>query len=93
MLPSEVSFSGRDFSAAELALVRETVHDFSSLSLTELSKTLCELLEWKRPTGKLKYEECRAFLEHLRDHGALALPTRRGPGALVSRSVGKARAP
>jgi len=50
MLPSEVSFSGRDFSAAELALVRETVHDFSNLSLTELSKTICELLMWKRPT-------------------------------------------
>ena len=47
MLPSEVSFSGRHFSAAELALVRETVHDFSSLSLTELSKTLCELLDRK----------------------------------------------
>jgi hypothetical protein len=98
MLPSEVSFSGRDFSAAELALVRETVHDFSNLSLTELSKTLCELLEWKRPTGKLKYEECRAFLEHLRDQGALALPTLRdtrapGPRRVVSTSNSDAQAP
>jgi len=60
MLPSEISFSGRNFSAAELKLICETVRDFSNLSLTELSKTICELLEWKRPTGKLKYEECRA---------------------------------
>jgi Druantia protein DruA len=96
MPETEVSFSGRDFSAAELALVRETVHDFSSLSLTELSKTLCELLEWKRPTGKLKYEECRAFLEHLRAQGILALPTLRdtrapGPRRVVSTSQSDAQ--
>ena len=66
MPESQVSFSGRNFSAAELELIRETARDFSNLSLTELSKTICELLEWKRPSGKLKYEECRAFLEHLR---------------------------
>ena len=38
MLPSKVSFSGRNFGAAELELIRETVRDFSNLSLTELSK-------------------------------------------------------
>jgi hypothetical protein len=54
-----------------------------------LSKTICELLEWKRPTGKLKYEECRAFLEHLRDQGLVTLPGLRdtrapGPRRVVS---------
>ena len=81
MLPSKVSFSGRNFGAAELELIRETVRDFSNLSLTELSKTICELLEWKRPTGKLKYEEGRAFLEHLRDQGVLTLPGLRATAA------------
>ena len=74
MLPTKISFSGRDFGIGELELIRETVRDFFNLSLTELSKTICELLEWKRPTGKLKYEECRAFLEHLRDQGEIRLP-------------------
>ena len=50
MLASKISFSGRDFGAGELDLIRETVRDFPNLSLTELSKTICELLEWKRPT-------------------------------------------
>jgi len=67
-------FSGRAFSRSDMQLLRETVRDFSNLSLTELSKTVCELLDWKRPTGKLKYEECRAFLEHLRDQGEIRLP-------------------
>jgi len=98
MLPSEISFSGRHFFAAELELIRDTVRDFPNLSLTELSKTICELLEWKRPTGKLKYEECRAFLEHLRDQGALVLPTLRdtgapGPRRVVSTSQSDAQAP
>jgi len=98
MLELEVSFSGRTFSAAEFELIRETVRDFSNLSLTELSKTLCELLEWKRPTGKLKYEECRAFLEHLRDQGVLTLPGVHatgapGPRGIVSTSQSDAQAP
>jgi len=98
MLPAKVSFSGRNFGAAELELIRETVRDFSNLSLTELSKTLCELLEWKRPTGKLKYEECRAFLEHLRDQGVVILPGLRaaaapGPRRVVSSSQSDAQAP
>jgi len=52
MLQSEVSFSGRNFAAGELDLIRETVRDFSNLSLTELFKTICELLVWKRPTSE-----------------------------------------
>ncbi len=67
-------FSGRTFSRANMDLIRETARHFSNLSLTELSKTVCELLDWKRPTGKLKYEECRAFLEHLQDQGVIELP-------------------
>jgi len=63
-----------------------------------LSKTLCELLEWKRPTGKLKYEECRAFLEHLRDQGVLTLPGLHatgapGPRRIVSTSQSDAQGP
>lgn len=69
-----LDFSGRMFSPTDLRLVQETVHDFPNLSLTELSKTLCELLEWKRPSGKLKREECRALLEHLQAAGILFLP-------------------
>ena len=94
----ELSFSGRNFAAPELELIREMVRDFPNLSLTELSKTLCELLEWKRPTGKLKYEECRAFLEHLRDQGVVILPGLRataapGPRRVVSTSQSDAQAP
>lgn len=74
---SEIDFSGRRFSSADLELIFEVTNDFSTLSLTELSKTLSELLEWKRPNGKLKYEECRALLEKLQADGQISLPAAR----------------
>ena len=91
-------FSGRAFSTAEMNLIREIARDFSNLSITELSKTVCELLDWKRPTGKLKCEECRSFLEHLRNQGVLQLPGLRatcpvGPRRIAATTDSDAQAP
>src|SRR5207245_8769720 len=70
----EIDFSGSRFSFIDLDLILGVTKDFPTLSLTELSKTLCELLEWKRPNGKLKYEECRALLEKLQADNLISLP-------------------
>ena len=70
-------FSGHSYSGAELQLIAEVIGDFPALTVTGLSNTLCELLEWKRPNGKLKYEECRALLEHLQAEGVVSLPALR----------------
>jgi hypothetical protein len=79
-----LTFCGRSFSISELDMIREVASQFSALSLTEISRTLCELLDWKRPNGRLKHHECRLLLERLRDHGEVSLPAvrplgRRGP--------------
>ena len=87
MIQQHVESSGRSFSSDEISLIRQTVKTFSSLSLTELSKTLCELLEWKRPNGKLKHEECRALLEHLQTDGMISLPKLRATAAPGPRKV------
>jgi hypothetical protein len=79
--------SGRSFTPEEINLISQTAKTFSNLSLTELSKTLCELLEWKRPNGKLKYEECRAFLEHLQCESVVSIPMLRSAGSPVPRHV------
>jgi len=75
-----LTFCGRRFSASELAMMREVVSYCSALSLTEISRTLCGLPDWKRPNGKLKNHECRLVLERLRDQGVLSSP----PAALHS---------
>lgn len=71
------SFCGRAISAEEFSLIQGIVKDFGDLGRTELANTVCELLQWVRPTGKLKTLECRALLEALDADGLLRLPPRR----------------
>lgn len=66
-----LSFCGREGTAENLDLIRQITRDFSKLSLTELSHTVCELLEWRRPNGGLKSRECYFFLQALHERGWL----------------------
>src|SRR5712691_3708009 len=80
----QVTFCGRRFTAQEVELMRMAAHDYAGLGVTEISRTICELLEWKRPNGGLKNHECRLLLEHLQELGWVRLPVvrplgRRGP--------------
>lgn len=87
-MPATISFCGRQLPAEEIKLIRDTIHDFPALSLTELSRTICELLDWRRPTGALKDHECYLFLQRLKDRGWLSsLPSLRGTSALGPRTV------
>jgi len=67
-------FFGRTFTPSDFQLMRDIIRGFPALSLTELANTLCELLDWRRPSGKLKYIECRSMLEQLQAKGLLSLP-------------------
>jgi hypothetical protein len=66
-----LSFCGRELRRQELDLVRQITREFSSLALTELAHTVCELLEWRRPNGSLKGRECYLFLQALHHRGWL----------------------
>jgi hypothetical protein len=80
-------YFGREFSQEELELIKEIVNGFGSLSVSEISRTVCELLEWKRPSGGLKSHECRQMLEEMRDRGMFKLPELRGEGPRGPRVV------
>lgn len=86
-LPSSLAFSGRIFSAQELKLIQEVCRDFGSLGRTEISRTVCELLQWKRPNGNLKNHECRLLLERMEALGVLKLPLVRRLGQRGKRQV------
>lgn len=79
-------YSGRDFTPDELALIREVVESCSGLSRKELAQTVCELLGWKRPSGALKAQECREFLERLESAGVLGLPKKQRRRPVGSRT-------
>jgi hypothetical protein len=76
-----LTFSGREFFSADLRLICQITSDCAGLGITEIARTACELLEWKRPSGGLKNLECRRLIEHLAQQGLLRLPERRGAGA------------
>jgi len=67
-------FCGREFTREEVSLIREVVETCGGISRTELSHTVCELLEWRRANGGLKGRECLDFLERLEGQGFLKLP-------------------
>ena len=69
--------AGRAVSSQDLNLIRSVIGDYAQLSREELSATVCELLGWTRPTGRLKARECREFLERLAVAGVIALPPKR----------------
>ena len=80
-------FSGRIFSVKELELIQEISADFASLGRTEISRTVCELLEWKRSNSGLKNHECWLLLERLQELGLVKLPVVRPLGRRGSRVV------
>jgi hypothetical protein len=67
--------------------MRVVAHDYAGLGVTEIARTICELLEWKRPSGGLKNHECRQLLERLQAEGALRLPALRPLGGRGPRRV------
>jgi hypothetical protein len=73
-MAESLTFCGRTFTAGELELMSQIAVEFSALGVTEISRTVCELLEWKRPNGGLKNHECRQLLERLASAGLLQLP-------------------
>jgi len=84
-----ITFCGRRFSSNELALIRQAAIDYAPLGITEIARTICEWLDWKRPNGRVKNHECRLLLERLQHQGLLTLPDlhrsgRRGPRTVTT---------
>jgi hypothetical protein len=70
-------FCGHPVSTDEIEVIKSVISDCVGLSRTELANTICEILAWQRPNGKLKTVECRAFLEELDTISIVRLPAGR----------------
>ena len=73
-------YSGRVFSAEELAMVTELVQHNSSESRTELARRACRLLGWYTPTGSLKESGMGNALLKMEGEGRFVLPRSRSRG-------------
>lgn len=68
---------GREFTAGEVAHIRETVAWLPQIDRTELAATLCEHLGWFSASGTPKVQACGKLLEKLQAQGLVRLPPRR----------------
>lgn len=81
------TFCGRKFTGEEISLIQEIADTCGGISRHELANTVCELLEWKRPTERLKSRECSEFLEILESKGVLILPEKKRKGKNGSQKI------
>lgn len=72
--PPTYRWTGRHFSAEDVAVIGRVVADTVGASRRQLAIQSCERLEWRRPSGAPKWRECRDLLEQLERDGLLALP-------------------
>lgn len=79
-------FCGAQVSSEDLALIIEIVTDFG-LPRSEIANTVCELLGWHRPSGRLKTVEGLKYLEKLESLGCFVLPAPKNRRAAKSRKA------
>ena len=80
------TFCGSRIKRSQIELIREVVGNYQALSRTELAHTMCELLRWKRASGRLKWRECLDLLEQLERESVIALPDKQPRRPLGSRT-------
>ena len=67
--------SGQHFSEATLETIQRMVSEEPTISRCELSRRVCELMEWRSPNGKLQTMSCRKTLLDFDRRGILNLPS------------------
>jgi len=72
-------YCGRDFSLAELDLIRRLIAADPQRRRAELSRLTCEALDWRKPDGGLKEMSARVAMLRMQEDGLLVLPPPRNP--------------
>jgi len=67
-------YCGRDFSAAEMQSICALIAENARFNRAQLSRRVCEILNWRRPDGRLKDMSCRVAMIRMQDDGLLQLP-------------------
>jgi hypothetical protein len=76
--PSHRRFSGRDFTEAELEIIRAWLAT-EKLSRAQIAQRVCEEFDWRNAAGELKSMSCRVAMLRMHRAGLITLPAPRGP--------------
>jgi hypothetical protein len=69
-----VRYCGRDFTAKELAMIRELIASDIRHNRAALSRIVCDKLGWLRPGGGRKDMSCRVAMLRMHRDGLIVLP-------------------
>jgi hypothetical protein len=67
-------YRGREIDRAEIDFIRQVIAGQPEMSRWKLSRTLCELWQWKQSNGALRDMVCRGLLLALERAGEIELP-------------------
>ncbi len=67
-------YCGRNFSAEELTAIRNIIADNPVVNRAQLSRLVCDTLNWRRQNGHLKDMSCRVAMLRMQDDGLIQLP-------------------
>jgi hypothetical protein len=81
MVKHALQICGRQFTEADLELIRNLMAQDPSLTRAALSRQVCDLLQWFRPDGRRKDMSCRVALLKLERRGLMTLPAPTKPRA------------
>ena len=76
--PTTKRYSGRDFSAQDLAFIRTLIADNPACTRADLSRMPCQALGWHKADGGLKEMSCRVAMLRMQDDGVIQLPAPTG---------------
>ncbi len=75
--PGPFEQCGRLITTEEIKEIIDTIETFPKLSITTLTETICEHLNWFAATGNYKKDACFKLLEKLEASGVIKLPGKR----------------
>jgi hypothetical protein len=67
-------YCGRDFSEPELTLIRALIAEDPTRTRAELSRLVCQAMQWHKPDGGLKDMSCRVAMLRMQRDGLIQLP-------------------
>jgi hypothetical protein len=70
-------YCGRDFSDAELTLIRTVIAEDPRRTRAALSHLVCQAMHWLKPDGGLKDMSCRVAMLRMQEDGLIQLPAPR----------------
>ena len=85
-------YCGREFSGEEIDTIRSLIREHPEHSRAELSRQVCDLLQWRRQDGRRKDMSCRVAMLRMENDGLLSLPPPRnsnGNGRIRPRATAR----